>query len=165
MKENLDSLKTEIQDYLDHNGLTTFYGQSRGYDDANVVWWDSEKHPDYEAFLKTAEAVGIRLIVLHTREMTEQMLEEAFEELETAGIDREQKRTYEKRFQEFRHYEGFTGVVELSYTHESQIYLFELKTEWFTEFTEMVDDLVVAVDPFAGHEEDDDSLGGYYSQN
>jgi hypothetical protein len=164
MKENLDSLKTEIQDYLDHNGLTTFFGLSRGFDDANVVWWDVETHGDYTAFLKTAEAVGIRLIVLHTREMTEQMIEEAFEELEGAGIDREQRRSYEKRFEEFRHYEGFTCVVELSYTHEGQVYVFELKTEWFTEFTEMVDDLVVAADPFAG-EEDDGSLGGFYSQN
>jgi hypothetical protein len=164
MKENLDSLKTEIQDYLDHNGFTTFFGHSRGYDDANVVWWDVEKHPDYSAFVKTAEATGIRLIVLHTREMTEQMIDEAFEEMEQSGIDRDQRRSYEKRLEEFRHYDGFTCVVELSFTHEGQVYLFELKTEWFTEFSEMVDDFVVATDPFSG-EGEDDSLGGYYSQN
>ena len=164
MKENLDSLKTEIQGYLDHNGFTTFFGQSRAYEEANVVWWDSARQPDYSSFLKTAEAIGIRLIVLHTREMVEEMIDQAFDELETSSLDRDQRRTYEKRFEEIRHYDGFTCVVELSYTHEGQIYIFELKTEWFNEFNEMVEDLIVAVDPFGG-ESDDGSLGGYYSQN
>ena len=164
MQDNLDVLKTEIQDYLDHSGFTTFLGHSRAYDEDRLVWWDVDKSPDYAAFLKTAESVGIRLIVFHTRELSEQMLDEAFEELERSGADREHRRTFKKRFEELRHYEGFTCVVELSYTHDSQIYLFELKTEWFTEFSDMVDDLIVNVDPFGG-EEDDSSLGGYYSQN
>ena len=161
MQDNLDVLKTEIQDYLDQSGFTTFPGHSRAYDEDRLVWWDVEKVPDYAAFLKTAEGVGIRLIVFHTRELTEQMLDEAFEELEQSSADR----AFKKRFEELRHYEGFTCVVELSYTHESQIYLFELKTEWFTEFSDMVDDLIATSDPFGGGEEDDSSLGGYYSQN
>ena len=164
MQDNLDVLKTEIQDFLDHGGFATFLGHSRAYDEGDVVWWDVEKSPDYATFLKTAESVGIRLIVFHTRELTEQMLDEAFEELEQSNADRELRRTLKKRFEELRHYQGFTCVVELSYTHEGQVYLFELKTEWFSEFSDTVDDLIVASDPFGG-EEDDSSLGGYYSQN
>ena len=164
MPDNLDVLKTEIQDYLDHNGFTAFLGHSRAYDEGSLVWWDVDKSPDYGAFLKTAESVGIRLIVFHTRVLTEQMLDEAFEELEQSSADRDQRRTFKKRFEELRHYEGCTCVVELSYTHEGQVYLFELKTDWFAEFSEMVDELIATVDPFGG-EEDDSSLGGYYSQN
>lgn len=163
MQDNLDVLKTEVQDYLDHNGFSTFIGHARGYEDEGVVWWDVEKAPDYQAFLKTAEAVGIRLIVFHTRELSETILDEAMEELENAGVDREQRRTYKKRLEEFRHYTGFTCVVELSFTHDNQVYLFEMKTEWYNELNEILDDLMVSGDPFG--EEDDGSLGGYYSKN
>src|SRR4030088_2822767 len=163
MQDNLDVIKTEIHDYLDHNAFSTFLGLSRSYEDEGVVWWDTAKSPDYAAFLKTAEAVGIRLIVFHTRELTEAVLDDAFEQLEESTIDRDQRRTYKKRLEELRHYTGFTCVVELSFTHDSQVYLFELKTKWYQELTEILDDLMVSVDPFG--EEDDSSLGGYYSQN
>ena len=45
MQDNLDVLKTEIQDYLDHSGFTTFPGHSRAYDEDRLVCGTLKNRP------------------------------------------------------------------------------------------------------------------------
>ena len=45
-----------------------------------------------------------------------------------------------------------------------RVYLFDLRTEWFDEFSEIQDEIhLLAPDPDAG--DDDSPIGGYFSRN
>ena len=48
----------------------------------NVISWDTESFPDYRMFLDTARKAGQKLIVFASRELDEEEVEEALEELE-----------------------------------------------------------------------------------
>ncbi len=68
MKPNLDSLKIEIEQYLEESGLAVFYGYSRMLESTSSVYWDCDKYPDYKLFIKAARTAGAQVIVFHQRE-------------------------------------------------------------------------------------------------
>jgi len=165
MKQNLDVLKTEIQEYLDRQKFVTYYGHSRTLDSLPIVMWDTGRHPEYQRFLKAAEAAGARLIVLHSREFSARFVDNALEEVEASDLTPEERRTIERRLRDMRAYDGFTCAVELSFDMGQRAYIFELRTEWYDEFSEMLDDIDMA---FPDDEEDDPDegpIGGYFSKN
>ncbi len=64
---------------------------------------------------------------------------------------------------QLRAYEGFTCSVELSFTLEGRIYLYESHTEWYAALNEILAEL----DAASGNEDEaeDGSMGGYFSNN
>jgi len=84
MKLNLDSLKTEIQRYLQENGFLLFRGVSHGLDEMFEVSWDTGRYPDYKPFLEIAKELGVRLIIFHHRELAEGVIDEAIEDLSSS---------------------------------------------------------------------------------
>lgn len=164
MKLNLDSLKAEIQSYLTDNGFVVFHAFSRSLDDMPEVDWDTRRYPDYKEFLSVAKRLEAPLIVFHHREFSSDIVDRAIEDLPAAGLDYEDQRVYEKRLRELRAYEGFTCLLEISFDHKDTLYLFELRTEWFSELTHILDQLTITDDDADGGP-DADPLGGYYSKN
>src|ERR1700712_2913182 len=164
MKLNLDSLKSEIESYLKDNGFVVFHAFSRSLDDMPEVDWDTRRYPDYKDFLKVATSVDTRLIVFHHREFTADIIERAIDDLPGAGFDYDDQRMYEQRLRELSVYEGFTCLIELSFDYKETLYLFELRTEWFSELTHILDQLTISDDDAEGGP-DTDPLGGYYSKN
>ncbi len=161
MKPNLDSLLTEITDHLKSRGLIVFPTISRVPDGVPAAFWDSAAHPDFREFIAAAEAAGARIMLLETRKLTEEDLDEAFESLATSGVAREEHRGFERRLKELRAYEGFTAVIELSFDQPDRIFIFEVRTEWYTEFEDMLDEM----ETFAGVDDEEPLGGGYYSRN
>ena len=51
MALDLETLRTEIQAYLDESGAAVFHGYHRMIDTLNQVSWDTEQHPDFREFL------------------------------------------------------------------------------------------------------------------
>jgi hypothetical protein len=64
---------------------------------------------------------------------------------------------------ELRSYAGFTCALELSFDHEGRVYMFDLRTEWYEELSDMLEDLHVM--DTGSDDEDDDTMGGYFSKN
>jgi len=60
-------------------------------------------------------------------------------------------------------YEGFTCAVEMAFHYEDTLYVFELKTDWFSELNQLLEDLNLADN--SDEDDDDGTLGGYYSKN
>src|SRR6185369_3890827 len=164
MKLNLDSLKTEIQTYLKDNGFVTFHAFSRSLDGMPEVDWDTKRYPDFKEFLNVAKQLDARMIVFHHREFSSDIVERAIEDLDSSGFDYEDQRAYEQRLRELSVYEGFTCLIELSFDYQDTLYLFELRTERFTELTEILDQLTISDDDGDSGPETD-PLGGYYSKN
>jgi hypothetical protein len=163
MRLNLDSLRAEIQEYLEKRNIVVFHGFPRGGDPTCSVYWDTERHPDFKAFLAAAEAAGVRLVTLYSRELEEDLVEDAMEQLnEASTLDRDERRAIEMRLKEVRSYCGFTCQIELSFDLAPRVYIFDLRTEWFDDLNDLTD----RIEDAYRKEDDGGALGGgYFSKN
>lgn len=163
MSQNLDELKTEILERLEADGFVVFHGYSRLGEADSFVAWDIDRQPDYRPFLDAARRAGVKLIVYHYREFRQAHLQDATERLEDADLAADERRAMERRLREMRSYEGFTCAIELSFEFEGRVYLFNLRAEWYEEYLDLLEDIDASIPD--GDEDEDDSMGGYYSRN
>jgi hypothetical protein len=164
MKLNLDTLRTEIQDHVESEGFATFHGYSRMMDSQALVFWDSERYPDYKMFVRTAKAAGAKIMVLNQREFSSDLIDDALDQLEASDLPVEDQRTIERRLKDMRGYEGFTCSLELSFDHGGRVYVFDLQTEWYEEFSTILDELEF-FESENDDEDDEDTISGYFSKN
>lgn len=164
MKQNLDVLKTEIQEYLDRHNLIVYHGFSRSLDALPMVMWDTGRYPDYELFLKAAEASGAKIIVLYSREFSAGFVDNAISELEESEMLPDERRMTERRLRELRAYDGFTCAIELSFDLGQRAYIFELRTDWYNEFSDLLDEIDSSL-PEDEEDPDEGPIGGYFSKN
>jgi hypothetical protein len=141
MKPNLESLRAEIESQLQERGFAVFHGVPFDYDEAPAVYWDTARDSDHRAFLAAAEAAGVRLIALHAEKFDEELLDDALERLEDARLAASRRAAIEQRFGEMRRYDGFTCRIELSFDHPPRVYVFDLRTEWFEELGDLLDEI------------------------
>lgn len=164
MKPNLDVLRPEIELYLEESGLTVFYGYSRTLESAPAVYWDCDQYPDYRLFVQAARAAGAKLVVFHQREFFSEQIDEALEKLHACELPPQEAQQLEERLNDLRAYEGSVCAIELSFDHEGRVYLFDLRTEWYDEFSEIQDEIHLLV-PDADEGDDESPIGGYFSRN
>ena len=163
---NLETLKSEMLDYLAASEFAVFRSHAGGLDNLNVITWDSERFPDYRMFLDTARKVGQKLILFASRELDEEEVEEAVEELEELELSREEQREFESRIREARRHVGTTCALEMAFDYNAHLYVYEARPDWYEEFLEACDELTAmlpAGDDLA--DEGHDGLGGFYSNN
>jgi hypothetical protein len=161
MKPNLDTLKTEIEQYLEESELAVFYGYSRALESTPAVYWDCDQYPDYRRFVQAARIAGARVVVFHQRTFMSEQVDDALEQLSACSLAREEYREFEQRLTKMRVYEGFVCAIELSFDHEGRVFLFDLRTEWYDELTEILDEIQV----LTADADDDPTMGGYFSKN
>ena len=163
MRHNLDSLRSEIQEYLESRDMIVFHSHPRSTESSASVYWDTTRHPDYKMFLAAAEAAGARIVTLYAREFTADYLDDALEQVRASSMGQSERRVIESRLREIGSYAGFTCQIELSFDIASRVYTFDLRTDWFEDF----DDLLDQIDHAAGGREEDKPLGGggYFSKN
>jgi hypothetical protein len=163
MKPNLDVLKPEIELYLEEMGMAIFYGFTRSLDSLPVVYWDCDQYPDYRQFIQSGRAAGSKIVVFHQREFYSEQVDDALERLNACHLPPQESRSYEERLNEMRLHEGSVCAIELSFDREGRVFLFDLRTEWFEEFSDMLDEIqVLTADADDGG---DDSLTSYFSRN
>jgi len=162
MKPNLDSLKIEIEQYLEESGLGVFYGYSRMLESTSSVYWDCDKYPDYKLFIKAARTAGAQVIVFHQREFAAEQVMDALEQLTDCDLQRDESREFEKRLNDLRVYEGFICEIELSFDQQGRVFLFDLRTDWYEEFSEIMDEIQMLS---AEVEDNDTPMSGYFSKN
>jgi hypothetical protein len=167
MQQNLDTLKDEIAVALDQGGFAVFHGGGRTVDPGNCVRWDVDQYPDPHTFLDTARKADAKMVVFHHRRFSAVDVDDALEDLETADLSREERRDFERRLRPLREYDGFTCLVELSFTIGGIWYVFQTATPWYDDFLSVITDIRDTLDAM----EDDDGgpspgpLGGYFSHN
>lgn len=164
MNQNLDVLKTEIGEHLETRQFAVFHGYSRAMDSTPMVFWDTHRYPDYKQFLDSAEKAGVKLIVIHAREFSTLLVDNALDQLEDGDFLPEDRRTIERRLRDLRAYDGFTCAIELSFDQNSRVFMFELRTEWYDEFSDLLDEIDSAM-PHPEDEGDEGPIGGYFSKN
>jgi hypothetical protein len=164
MRQDLDTLKTEIEQSLGKHGFAVFRGQYRGGEGIGEIYWDSARYPQPQDFLEAAAKLDVKVIVFHDRTLTADMLSEALEKLEAAQLPREEYREIERGIAKLKGFEDFTCSLQLSFDFDHNTYLFEARTKWYEEFLILLDDLDDTID--AGGEDDEPGpMGGYFSHN
>ncbi len=164
MDLNLDTLKREIVEYLESSGFAVFRSTPGGLEGTPLVLWDSEGYPDYRMFLDVAQKTGAKLILVASRTFEEVEIDEAVDQLQDCDVSREERRDLESRLHKLRAYEGVTCSLELAFDHDARMYVYELRPDWYDEFLSIGDEIAVHL-PNHGEEDEDDSLGGYFSNN
>jgi hypothetical protein len=162
-QQNLDTLKSEIEAYLKSHGFVVFHGFSVGMLERSEIEWDTVHYPDFRDFLNVAKQLDVRLIVFHNREFTASIIDRALDDLQDAAYDFDDQRDAERRLRELRVYDGFTCALELSFVHENLAYVFELRTEWYSELNNILEELDIM--PEDEEDSDENPLSGYYSKN
>lgn len=163
MAQDLESLRTEMEAYLEDSGLAVFHGHHHMPDGLVQVAWDTARRPNFREFLAAAQKAGVRLFVFHYASFSLDQVDEALDQLEETDFTREEKRSYETRLRQLRAYEGFTCEVELSFSLDGRIYVYEAHTDWYESLNEIVAELDAALEE--EEDETDGSMGGYFSNN
>lgn len=162
---NLDALTEEIGQFADANRLTLFMSYARTIEHQNVIEWDSARHPDFKAFLQVADQLGAKPVCFHHLELSAARIEDVLESLEETELPYDDRREYETRLHDLRGYDGFTCEVELSFDWQGSVYLYNVRTRWYQEFLDIVDDIDELIEVGSMTGEDDGSLGNYFSRN
>jgi hypothetical protein len=161
---NLDTLKREILEYLEAGDFAIFRNSPGGLEGLPMVLWDTEHYPDYRMFLEAARVAGVRLVMFASREFEAADLDELEEQLDDCGLSRDERRDCEARLHDLKGFEGQICSIELAFSLDSRIYVYEVQPDWYEDFLTIEDEITTRV----GEGEDlgeDDSLGGYFSKN
>jgi hypothetical protein len=163
---NLETLKSEILQYLERSDFAVFRSHAGGLEGLPVITWDTERCPDYRTFLDVARKSGEKLILFASRELAEDELDEALEELIETEFTRDERRELENRLANAQRHVGATCSLELAFGHNSHLYVYEARPDWYEDFLDACEE-ISSVIPF----EDDsqgsgnEGLGGFYSNN
>ncbi|HEV2691098.1 MAG TPA: hypothetical protein VGV35_21225 [Bryobacteraceae bacterium] len=160
---NLDTLKTEIPQYLEESGLAVFHGHPQAAESTPAVYWDCEQYPDYKLFIQTAQAAGVKIVVFHQHRFDSEQVDDALEQLAECEFSGEEQREYKRRLTAMRIHDGQTCSIELSFDYQGRVFIFDLRTEWYDELS----DLLQEIELISGAPDEDDSSfdGGYFSKN
>jgi hypothetical protein len=167
MDLNLDALKDEILRFLDASEFAVFRGHAGALDELPVITWDSESFPDYRMFLDAAHRSGEKVVIFMAAAFDDEDIADVEADVALSGLDREHVRSIEQRLHRFRAYLGKTCFIQLAFDHRGRLYVYELQPDWYNEYLELTDELDVMLPHEHEHEEgdDDETLGGFYSNN
>jgi hypothetical protein len=163
---NLETLKNEILGYLESSDFAVFRSHAGGLEGLPVITWDTETCPDYRAFLETARKAGEKLILFASRELAEEEIDDVVEELMGSEFTREERRELEGRLAKAQKHIGETCALEVAFSHNSHLYVYEARPDWYEDFLDACEEITSVMTLDDDVEESSDGLGGgYYSNN
>ncbi len=102
--------------------------------------------------------------VPYQRKIWADYIDDAVARLEAAELPRDEQRPLERRLNSLRDYAGFTCDLELSFDHQGRVYCFSLRTEWYEDLLDILDEIDASY-PEQEEEDGEGPLGGYFSRN
>src|SRR5256885_15376651 len=96
--------------------------------------WDTEAHPEYQAYLNVAKIAGAKIIVFAHREFPLDELEEAIEQAQECELPREELRSIERSLGELRNFIGSGRRLAVAFGYEGRMDACGLGTEGVRAF-------------------------------
>ena len=162
MMINLDTLLPDVFDSIKERGLTIFHCELRALDPPSAVYWDVAQHPGFDGFLDAAVSGGAKIIALYSHRFSEDQIEEAIMQLEDSEVEMRERREIEKELRNLRMHKGRVSQIEMTFTHGSREYVFDVRADWFDEYTDLIDRIETS---FMVTDDDSPLDGGYFSKN
>lgn len=166
MDINLEALKSEILDYLEKSDFGIFRSHPGGLEESKIITWDTDRFPDYRQFLEAATKAGEHMVLFACRELAEEEITDVTEELDELELERDERRDLERPIKNAKRHVGETCAIELAFGHNSYLYVYEARPDWYEEFLDACEE-VTSIFPVGDEIEDEgtEGLGGYYSKN
>jgi hypothetical protein len=162
---SLDSLHSEIHSKLQDQGFAVFYSLGRLMDKLTIVHWDWESHPSIDGYLQVAKQLDIKVMQMHDRTLTPEVLEDAELQLNQASLPANDVRDLSKRLQQVKRHIGERCLMELSFDYRDRVYLFTVETDWYADLNDMLDVLLYSSPDLNDDEPRGGSVGGFFSKN
>jgi len=165
MKQELDSLKAEIDRLLEETGVVVFRCGPR-FDDSlpGAIVWDSRNYPEPDGFIRGAQSLGVKIICCHHRTITADFMERLLSDLEGSDLPRDVKREHEREIRRLQAYEGFVSYIEVSYDFGGDTYFFICSAPWYQRLLEIMSEIDDSFDEDEGGEPGP-PMGGFFSKN
>lgn len=165
MDLNLETLKSEILDYLESTDFAVFRSHAGGLEGLPIITWDAERFPDYRAFLDVARKAGQKLILFASRELGQEEIDEVLEELEETEFTHDERRELEGRVRTAERHIGAVCTLELAFDHNSHLYVYEARPDWYEDFLDASEEINSVLPAGDDGDAGTDGLGSYYSNN
>ena len=164
MDLNLDTLKREILEYLEAGGFAVFRGTPGGLEGLPMVLWDTERLSRLPDVSGRGRKTGAKMIIFATREFEATEIDERLEELEECELTREERREWKADCATCARYEGVTCSLELAFDHHAAHVRLRSAARLVRGVPEhRRRNRRAPAD--ATNDDDDGSLGGYFSNN
>jgi hypothetical protein len=112
-----------------------------------------------------ARKVGEKLIIFASRELAEDEIDEAVEQLEEVELTREERRDLESRVRAARQHVGSVCTLEIAFNCHSHLYVYEARPDWYDEFLDACEELSAELTVGESEDPGDGAIGGFYSNN
>jgi hypothetical protein len=112
-----------------------------------------------------ARKVDEKLIIFASRELAEEEIDEALEQLEELELTREERRDLEGRIRAARHHLGTTSTLEIAFNWHSHLYVYEARPDWYDEFLDACEEISAELTVGESDDPGDGGISGFYSNN
>jgi len=161
---NLEKLKREVADHLESSDFAVFQSIPHGLEGLPIILWDAEREPDFRMFLDVARKAGVKIVLFATAEFRGTDLDDLEEHLEEAELTRDEQREFQSRIRDLRVHEGVACSLELAFDYNSRLYVYDVQPDWYDDFVSLEEEIMERASDNE-IEDEDDSLGGYFSKN
>jgi hypothetical protein len=154
--DNLASTKDDMVAFIAGHGIRRVPGHAG--EDVSSILWEDETNPDsWKDFVETAKAAGAAFItmseVILEKEDIEMLIEEVQEQdysldLGTTSSDIEEA-------QRLAGYVGKVGYLQLGFPYQGIMFLYEISTEWYERYQQLID-TVEGISDIVFEDEDED---------
>lgn len=128
-KDSLRQMGDKVSDYCKKQNLHVFNGYVVGSEGRHVCW-NAQDGSSWTSFLEIAKSLDVKLIYLNLIPFEDSQVVAA---LETDEEDNTQIESYRSKV-------GLIACIELAFLYDGVFHIFELKSDWFMQFQELVAD-------------------------
>jgi len=135
MPDDLTNLKDDMTAFIEGHGLRRFHGYVT--DEVQSVMWDPGDNPEsWKDFVELAKAAGAVFLTMNDVALEKEELDFLVERLRNSNYPNEEDLD-DARW--LRSYVGRVGFVQLGFSHQGTVFLFEVSTEWYDRYQRLVD--------------------------
>jgi hypothetical protein len=134
--DDLASLKDDMIAFIEGHGMRRFPGYV-DYEDVSSVLWKAEDNPDgWKDFVELAKAAGAPFLTMDSWRLKREELDEMIQRIANAEFTNDED-VEDARW--LRTYAGKTGFLQLGFSHQGVMMVYEVSTEWYNRYQRLIE--------------------------
>ena len=135
MSDDLSNLKDDMTAFILGHGLSRFQGYVT--EEVRSVMWDPGDNPEsWKDFVELAKKAGAQFLCMDEDVLQRDELDYLLQRLQHTAFPSDDDME-EARW--LRTYIGKTGFIQLGWPHQGVMFLFEVSTEWYDRYQNLLD--------------------------
>ena len=136
MQDDLTSLKDDMTAFVEGHGMRRFHGYVQA-DEVPSVAWESAGNPDgWKDFVELSKGSGATFLTMSSFTLKREDVDWIIDNLRNSHFADDEE-VEEARW--LHSYVGRTGFVQLGWTHQGVVFLYEVSTEWYDRYQRLME--------------------------